>query len=219
MIDRPGKWLRRFRRRPLLAAIERFRTNGGRTAIVSDYPARHKLAALQAVKLFDSVVASGEAGGPSELKPRPDGFLLAARQLQLSPADCLVIGDRHDADGEAARCAGHGISTRYLSLAATLAASSATMQRVSERMSHAPHSSGVDSGVPEARFCGSLARGRPGLSGFRLVWLASAFALYSRRPRRRLAAVHQRSHPVLRTFPASIGASIRYGLVPAGFCL
>jgi HAD superfamily hydrolase (TIGR01549 family) len=106
MIRRPGKWLRAARRRGLLAELAGFRARGGRTALVSDYPARAKLAALRAAPLFDAVVAAGEPGGPARLKPAPDGLLAAATLLGVDPADCLVIGDRDDADGEAARRAG-----------------------------------------------------------------------------------------------------------------
>lgn len=106
MVKRPGPWLRRFRRASLLAEIAGFRAGGGRTALVSDYPAREKLKALDAESLFEVVVASGEAGGPPRLKPSPDGYLAAARALGVEPVRCLVIGDRDDADGEAARRAG-----------------------------------------------------------------------------------------------------------------
>jgi putative hydrolase of the HAD superfamily len=106
MIRRPGKWLRLARRRALFAELAAFRSSGGRCALVSDYPARAKLAALGASDLFDAVVASGEPGGPSALKPAPDGLFAAATRLGVGPADCLVIGDRDDADGEAARRAG-----------------------------------------------------------------------------------------------------------------
>lgn len=106
MIRRPGKWLWWFRRQELLARIARFRAGGGRTAIVSDYPARDKLHSLGVSDLFDYVVASGEPDGPPRLKPWPDGYLLAAERLGLAPAECLVIGDRRDADGLAAQRAG-----------------------------------------------------------------------------------------------------------------
>jgi putative hydrolase of the HAD superfamily len=106
MIDRPGKWLRLFRRRSLLAEIAAFRHAGGKTALVSDYPASQKLRSLGSLELFDVVVASGEPGGPSRLKPHPSGMLRAADQLGVSAADCLVIGDRTDADGVAAQAAG-----------------------------------------------------------------------------------------------------------------
>lgn len=106
MIERPQKWIRRFKRGELLDEIASFKADGGKTALVSDYPASGKLAALEATGLFDTVVASGEEGGPRRLKPHPDGYLTAAKRLGVEPADCLVIGDREDADGEAARAAG-----------------------------------------------------------------------------------------------------------------
>jgi len=106
MFQRPAKWLRLCRNRRLLGEIERFRAAGGRTAVVSDYPAREKLAALGVEGLFDVVVASGEPNGPLKLKPAPDGYELAARCLDVVAASCVVLGDRDDADGEAARRAG-----------------------------------------------------------------------------------------------------------------
>ncbi|MBI3204994.1 MAG: HAD family hydrolase [Myxococcales bacterium] len=106
MIERPQKWIRRFRRQGLLDEIAEFRQGGGKTALVSDYPASGKLRALEAAALFDIVVASGEAGGPRRLKPHPAGYLEAARRLGVEPSQCLVIGDRDDADGAAARAAG-----------------------------------------------------------------------------------------------------------------
>ena len=106
MIRRPGRWIRRFRRRALLDEIAAFRAQGGKTALVSDYPAQDKLIALEASALFDIIVANGEDGGPATLKPSPDGFLAAAERLAVPPNRCLVIGDRDDADGAAARSAG-----------------------------------------------------------------------------------------------------------------
>lgn len=106
MVQRPCRWLARVRRRGLLAEIAAFRATGGRTALVSDYPARAKLAALGAQDLFEVVVASGEPDGPPRLKPHPGGYLRAAERLGVEPAACLVLGDRDDADGAAARAAG-----------------------------------------------------------------------------------------------------------------
>jgi HAD superfamily hydrolase (TIGR01549 family) len=102
MEERPAKWLRMFRRQSLLAEISAFRAAGGKTALVSDYPAEAKLTGMGVRELFDLVVASGEPGGPATLKPSPEGYLLAAERLRIAPTECLVIGDRHDADGEAA---------------------------------------------------------------------------------------------------------------------
>jgi HAD superfamily hydrolase (TIGR01549 family) len=106
MIRRPAKWIARAKREELFAEIRTFRAQGGKTAVVSDYPARDKLAALGEPELFDAVVASGEPGGPPRLKPDPAGYLRAATTLGVAPARCLVIGDRDDADGAAARALG-----------------------------------------------------------------------------------------------------------------
>jgi HAD superfamily hydrolase (TIGR01509 family) len=109
MFERPLKWVARSKRRSLLDALAQFRSAGGKTALVSDYPATGKLGALGALELFDVVVSNGEAGGPARLKPDPEGYLSAATRLAVDPARCLVIGDRDDADGAAARAAGMGV--------------------------------------------------------------------------------------------------------------
>lgn len=106
MITRPCRWLRPLRRRGLLRDIADFRRQGGKTALVSDYPARAKLEAMGIAHFFDVVIASGELDKPLRLKPWPDGYLMAAERLRASPAACLVIGDRPDADGESAQRAG-----------------------------------------------------------------------------------------------------------------
>lgn len=106
MHERPARWLWLFRRRGLVAEIGAFRASGGKTALVSDYPARVKLAGSGLGSLFDVVVASGEPDGPPRLKPDPAGYLLAAERLGVASERCLVIGDRDDADGAAARAAG-----------------------------------------------------------------------------------------------------------------
>jgi HAD superfamily hydrolase (TIGR01549 family) len=106
MHSRPGRWIQLFRRRGLFDEIRSFRSQGGKTALVSDYPARSKLASLGAESLFDAVVANGEPDGPPWVKPDPGGYLLAAERLGVAPSKCLVIGDREDADGAAARAAG-----------------------------------------------------------------------------------------------------------------
>ncbi|HNS99666.1 MAG TPA: HAD-IA family hydrolase [Polyangiaceae bacterium] len=103
MVEIPCRWVRRFRREHLMAEIAAFRAAGGKTALVSDYPATAKLRALEAEALFDVVIANGEPAGPGALKPSPAGYLEASRRLGIAPAACLVVGDRDDADGEAAR--------------------------------------------------------------------------------------------------------------------
>lgn len=109
MMHRPQKWIRCFRRRALLRELVEFQAEGGLLALVSDYPLRSKLSAFHGVPQmpqFDAVIASGEVGGPSALKPSPIGYLAAASALGVTPEECLVIGDRLDADGAAAKAAG-----------------------------------------------------------------------------------------------------------------
>jgi FMN phosphatase YigB (HAD superfamily) len=105
MFQRPGPWIRRFRRRGLLGAVARFRQHGGRVGIASDYPARAKLRAL-GWEDWDAIVANGEPGGALRMKPDPEPFLLAARLLQTGARECLVIGDRPELDRAGARAAG-----------------------------------------------------------------------------------------------------------------
>ncbi len=106
MIERPGRFLVRAVRSELLSEIRAFRAAGGKTAVVSDYPAKQKLAALGILDLFDVIVASGETEGLGRLKPSPDGYRLAAERLGVPAGECLVLGDREDADGDAARALG-----------------------------------------------------------------------------------------------------------------
>ena len=109
MFRRPLKWVARSKRADLLDELRRYRAGGGKTALVTDYPASAKLSALGAVELFELVVSNGEPGGPSKLKPDPEGYLSAASRLGVPPEACLVIGDRDDADGAAARAAGMSV--------------------------------------------------------------------------------------------------------------
>jgi HAD superfamily hydrolase (TIGR01549 family) len=108
MQERPCKWISKFKNRPLIAELRAFRAGGGQLALVSDYPGAKKLAALGMSDDFDVVVCNGEPGGPAQLKPNPEGYLLAAERLGCAPNTCLVLGDRDDADGRAARTAGMG---------------------------------------------------------------------------------------------------------------
>lgn len=106
MIERPSKWMRRFERVELITRIAEFRALGGKTALVSDYPAERKIEAMGYRQLFDTVVSSGDHPRLRRLKPAADPFLFAAEELGVLPVDCLVIGDRDDADGGSARAAG-----------------------------------------------------------------------------------------------------------------
>jgi phosphoglycolate phosphatase/putative hydrolase of the HAD superfamily len=101
-------------RRPLrhlascrVAGARRFfamlRASDTRIAVLSDYPAAAKLAALG---LEAELVVSGTDAEIDRLKPRPEGLQSTVERLAVEPSHCLMIGDRDDRDGECARRAG-----------------------------------------------------------------------------------------------------------------
>ena len=76
-----------------------------RLVVLSDYGhTREKLAALNIEKqLFDWVVSAPELGG---LKPAPELMHQVAERMNVTPDQCLVIGDREDTDGLLAEAIG-----------------------------------------------------------------------------------------------------------------
>lgn len=83
--------------RRLFAALRR----GGRhLGVWSDYPAAGKLAALG---LAADVVVCATDPEVDRLKPQPDGLARLLEQLSVPPGEALMVGDRDERDGEAAR--------------------------------------------------------------------------------------------------------------------
>jgi HAD superfamily hydrolase (TIGR01509 family) len=76
-----------------------------RLAVVSDYPADRKLAALGVADRFD-VVLSAQDPRVHAFKPNPKGLLVALDELGVAPADAVYVGDRIEVDGAAAHAAG-----------------------------------------------------------------------------------------------------------------
>jgi putative hydrolase of the HAD superfamily len=83
--------------------FDSLKARGKRTAVVSDYPVREKMLSLG---LEADVFVCATDPDVDCFKPDPKGFLVAAAKLGLSPQECLVVGDREEKDGEAARAAG-----------------------------------------------------------------------------------------------------------------
>ncbi|HEX7872337.1 MAG TPA: HAD family hydrolase [Sphingobium sp.] len=81
----------------LFDALERRRA----VALFSDYPVEAKLASLKLSASFS--ICAQEVG---RLKPHPAGLLRLMELAGTSPARTLMIGDREDRDGAAARRAG-----------------------------------------------------------------------------------------------------------------
>jgi len=98
MVEKPLPFVRLFRDRRLIADMERVRQYGIKLIVLSDYPATKKLAALGFRP--DAAYSAQELGC---LKPCPDGLLRVLKDLELTPHDCLLIGDRIDKDGQLAK--------------------------------------------------------------------------------------------------------------------
>lgn len=100
MLERPLKHLRRCR----YDSVERFfaalKQRGKTIAVLSDYPAREKLAALG---LEADILVSAVDPEVDRLKPHPAGLERVLSLARLSPQESLLIGDRDDRDGESAR--------------------------------------------------------------------------------------------------------------------
>lgn len=103
MCEEPLPLVSRFAFPGTGAVIDALRAQGLRVGVFSDYPTDGKLHALGL-----TVELACDAGQPEigRLKPDPKGFLHVASRLGVAPARCLVIGDRDDRDGEAARRGG-----------------------------------------------------------------------------------------------------------------
>jgi phosphoglycolate phosphatase/putative hydrolase of the HAD superfamily len=103
--SRPLKYLRHVRRRGVRTFLQNLRQRGIRTAVVSDYPAAQKLAALRLTELFDVALCTTEAEIDA-LKPSPRGLLIACERLGIPPEQAAYIGDRPEVDAAAAAAAG-----------------------------------------------------------------------------------------------------------------
>jgi HAD superfamily hydrolase (TIGR01509 family) len=101
MERRPLPHLARCRYPSVDTLFERIRRSGRTIGILSDYPAIAKLAALGLEA--DLIVHAGEVG---YLKPHPMGLQRLIDMAKVSPAETVLIGDRAERDGEAARRAG-----------------------------------------------------------------------------------------------------------------
>ena len=63
--------------------------------VLSDFPVLTKLAYMNLEGLWDCALASEEAG---YLKPNPEPFLLASRQLNVDPSEILFVGNSYEYD-------------------------------------------------------------------------------------------------------------------------
>ncbi len=81
------------------------RNCGMALGVFSDYPVAQKLAAMKLDSFFD-VVVSAQDGEVGVFKPDPRGLLTTLRRLGVPPQRSMYVGDRADADAQAAHNAG-----------------------------------------------------------------------------------------------------------------
>jgi FMN phosphatase YigB (HAD superfamily) len=101
--ERPLPHLFACRYQALPELFAGLRRNGKIIGVLSDYPATAKLAALGLTA--DHVVHAGD-DGVGVLKPHPRGLRTLMTAACARPSETVLIGDRADRDGEAARRAG-----------------------------------------------------------------------------------------------------------------
>ncbi len=99
MERRPLRWLAACRRPGIAALFDALHAQGKQVAVLSDYPALDKLAALGL--RADPVVWAGDAG-VGRLKPDPRGLRQILARTGVAADRTVVVGDRADRDGAVA---------------------------------------------------------------------------------------------------------------------
>lgn len=105
MDQAPLPRLRPCLRPGIVDLLKAARARDVRLAVLSDYPAHNKLAALDLAAFFP-VALSAQDPRIGSFKPSPKGLLVALAQLGVAPEKAVYIGDRPSVDGEAARRTG-----------------------------------------------------------------------------------------------------------------
>lgn len=93
------RWYKIFRNlKPfpgLAETIADFRAAGLKTAVLSDFPIRHRLEHLGLSGPWDCAFSSEETG---YLKPNPEAFRVLAEKLELLPQEILYVGNSYTYD-------------------------------------------------------------------------------------------------------------------------
>ncbi|MFH7811811.1 MULTISPECIES: HAD family hydrolase [Acetobacter] len=97
---RPLRYLDKCRYAGVIDLFSRLKSHGKKIGIFSDYPAENKIISL-GLKA-DYIVYAGDKDTP-RLKPDPQGLLNIMQMSGSGPANTLLIGDRPERDGIAAR--------------------------------------------------------------------------------------------------------------------
>lgn len=96
-----------------IPVLKKLKSSGYKLGVISDgvsVKQWEKLIRLGLCEMFETVVVSEDAGAE---KPDPKPFLMACRNLDVTPDECLYVGDRLDTDIIGANKAGM-VSVRLL---------------------------------------------------------------------------------------------------------
>lgn len=99
----PLSVLRKYRDETLCTLLRALQARGVLTAVYSDYPVAEKLDALE---LDIPLRFCAHDDAIRRMKPDPKGLQFILSTLHVRPCDALMIGDRPEKDGLAARAAG-----------------------------------------------------------------------------------------------------------------
>ena len=111
------RWIENFKKiRPykeLVSTVEQFRAAGLKTAVLSDFPLRDRLARMGLEGYWDTALSSEDS---HYLKPHPKPFLLLAERLEVPPERILYVGNNYKYDVLGAQSVGMktALICRYL---------------------------------------------------------------------------------------------------------
>lgn len=100
--QRPLRHLIKYRYPGLPQLFQSLRVQGKKIGIFSDYPASQK---LKAMELEADVIVCSTDKDVEVLKPHPRGLQVLMARAASNPAETVLIGDRPERDGLAARAA------------------------------------------------------------------------------------------------------------------
>lgn len=102
LIDRPLKYIKRFRSAGVETTFQKLADLGIKVAVLSNYPTEKKIVAL---KLSPDIQVSPSSAKLRYVKPHSNGIEIILAEFDLKANNLLLIGDRIDHDGECASMA------------------------------------------------------------------------------------------------------------------
>ncbi len=100
ILQRPLRHVRACRNAGVRRLFSALRDGGRRIGVWSDYPA---IAKLESMDLSADAVVAATDPEVDRMKPHPAGLSRVLEILTVQPAEALLVGDRDERDGEAAR--------------------------------------------------------------------------------------------------------------------